>query len=266
MRLQDIAERRTDVYHLDPAKITIVPNWNARKDGPEKTAHVRWLADSIKERGVLEPLTVWIDGEEVKVSNGECRLLAVRLAIKEGAAIKTVPVRAEDRNSNEGDRLLTMIDRNGGKPLNALERADVIKRLIAYGWSKEEVGKKTGLGLGQVDNLLTLASADPDLKKMIEEKKVSPSLVAKEVKAKGQEGARQSLTAAIKSAGEAGKPRATPKHLPRGPRAIDWNTWGPKLLEALRDICTTHISSAGPLIATAKELLDEIAAGKKPTE
>lgn len=266
MRLQDVAERSGDRLKIHPDKIVIREGINVR---PINQEHVKELAESIRVHGVRDDLLIFQDGEEIVLAHGEHRLRAVRLLQSQGVEIKLVPIKIfvgadGKKKPSPTDLIVFQFADNSTLPLTQIERAEGVRRLIVYGWTKEEIGQKIGLGVGQVSNLLTLSAVDPDLKQMIEEKKVSPSLVAREVKSKGQEGARQSLTAAIKSAGEAGKPRATPKHIPRGPRAIDWNTWGPKLLEALRDICSTHISSAGPMIATAKELLDEM--GGKETK
>ncbi len=112
MEIKKIAEGRKDIFMVDPSNLVEDPCWNVRKKTPELTAHIRWLADSIKEQGVREPLTVWMNDGVPTISNGHCRILAVALARKEGAEIKTVPVRVEDRYASEGDRILSMITRN----------------------------------------------------------------------------------------------------------------------------------------------------------
>lgn len=252
--------QRKDLFMIDPEKLVELPGWNVRKPGKELDAHVRWLADSIKERGVQEPLTIWMDEGRPTVTNGHCRLLAVKLAQKEGADIKAVPVRVEERYGNEGDRILSMITRNAGKPLSPLETSEVLKRLVAYGWSEEEVARKTGYGIGQTKNLLMLSSLPKDLTNPIEKGQVSASLVVEKVRKHGQEGARQAIDSAIKTAEDRGKPKATRKHFSDGPKPIPWGIWGPKLKAALSKICDTPIKDVQGPITEAIELLDSMPA------
>ncbi len=233
------------------------PGWNVRKSGPELDSHIRWLADSIKEKGVQEPLTIWMNGEIPTVTNGHCRLLAVKLAKKEGAEIKSVPVRVEERYASEGDRILSMITRNSGRPLSSLELSEVIRRLIAYGWTVAEVAKKTGYSSGQVNNMLTLSGLGPELTKPIEKGQVSSTLVVAEVRKKGPAEATKSIVGAIERAQGEGKQRATRKHMPREV-GINWGHWGPILLKALQEICETPIQKVGPTIASARELIEKM--------
>ncbi len=256
MRLQDLGGRK-DLYMIDPEKLVEDPGWNVRKAGPDLDAHIRWLADSIKEKGVQEPLTIWMNGEIPTVTNGHCRLLAVKLAKKEGAEIKSVPVRVEERYASEGDRILSMITRNSGRPLSSLELSEVIRRLVAYGWTVAEVAKKTGYSIGQVNNLLTLSGLGPELTKPIEKGQVSATLVVAEVRKKGPAEATKSITGAIEKAKGEGKQRATRKHMPKG-EGISWVKWGPILLNVLHEICETPIQKVGPAIASARGLIEQV--------
>ncbi len=257
MRLQDIAEGRKDLYMMDPEKLVEDPGWNVRKSGTELDAHIRWLADSIKEKGVQEPLTIWMNGDIPTVTNGHCRLLAVKLAKKEGAEIKTVPVRVEERYASEGDRILSLITRNSGRPLTPLETSEVLRRLVAYGWSAAEVSKKTGYSVGQVGNLLKLSSLGPELTKPVEQGKVSATLVVEQVRTLGETKAAKEIGDAIDRATRKGKKRATKKDLPQDEK-INWNIWGPQLLKALTLIIETPISKVGLPITAARELMDKI--------
>mgnify|MGYP001354262401 CR=1 FL=1 len=256
MGVSELGQRK-DMFLIDPDKLVEAPGWNVRKPGKELDAHIRWLADSIKEKGVQEPLTIWMDDGRPTITNGHCRLLAVKLARKEGAEIKAVPVRIEDRYGNEGDRILSMITRNSGKPLSPLETSEVLKRLVAYGWTEEEVAKKTGYGIGQTKNLLMLSSLPRELTKPIENGQVSASLVVEQVRKRGQDGARQALDEAIKTAEGKGKPRATRKHLD-GPGPVSWGIWGPKLHSALKKICETPINDVQGPISEAIGILDSM--------
>ena len=78
MKIQELAEGRRDLFMFDPDKLVESDGWNVRKPGPELDSHIRWLADSIKEKGVQEPLTIYMNGTIPTVTNGHCRLAAVK--------------------------------------------------------------------------------------------------------------------------------------------------------------------------------------------
>lgn len=211
--LRDLSIGRKDIYMLDPSTIKIEPGFNIRNEGPELDAHIRELADSIKEIGVQEPITVFIKDDAPFLSDGHCRLRAVLLAISEGAEIKAIPAMSEDRYSNDADRVLSLIVRNAGKPLTPIETAGVIKRLIAFGWDKAKISAKTGLQRGVIDNHLILCTAPAAVEQMIVEGKVSATTAIKQLR-DNPEQATSILEGAVATANTQGKKKATPKHLP----------------------------------------------------
>jgi len=234
-RLQDIAAGRKDLYMLDPLMIQEEPGWNVRVEGPDLDSHVRLLADSIKQIGVQEPLTVYMKGEVPILTNGHCRLAAVKLAISEGAEIKAVPVRTEERYANEADRVLSLITRNSGKPLSALEQSEVVKRLLGFGWSEQEIAKKTGFSSTHIDNLMKLSAAPVAVTEMVKNGEVSARLAMDTLRSDGDQAA-ETLRSAVETAKQEGKSRATAKHLPKPVARIDWKWAGPHLKKALEDI------------------------------
>ena len=272
MGIQELASGRKDLYMMDPEKLVEDKGWNVRETGAELDAHIRMLADSIKERGVLEPLTIWLDGDVPKVTNGQCRLLAVRLAKKEGADIKTVPVRVEERYASEGDRILSLITRNSGKPLSSLETAEVVRRLAAYGWDQKEIAKKTGYSIGQIGNFMTLAGLGPELAKPIKDGEISATLVVQEIRDKGVEKAKESVSKAIKESKAEGKKKVTRRDIPveKKPRKetehkpeTSWDKWGPLFLKALKGLVYAPANSWKERISDAKEMIKKYEEGHK---
>lgn len=277
MRLADMAKEdgkgRRDVFWLNPDRLTIDPNWNLPRPKAEKDSHVRWLADSIKAKGVQQPLTIRnprnTNGQLI-ITDGECRMLAVALARSEGAVIRTVPVQVEEDHASEGDRIVGFFTRSGGLPHTPLAKAEALKRLLGYGWSKEACARETGLGIGQVGNLLKLSSLGPDLTNPVQEGKISATLVVEEVRKRGQEGARSSITEAIQRAEGEGRKRATKKHLPpeeKDPElplktAAYWERWAKIFLEALEGLVNSPANSWNSKLATAKEVLASFRDGK----
>jgi len=250
-RLQDMALGRTDVYNLDPMLIQEEPGWNIRTESPELAAHIRQLADSIKEVGVQEPVTVYLKNDIPILTNGHCRLMACRLAISEGAEIKSIPARAEARYANDADRVLSMLTRNSGKPLLPLEQAEVVKRLMALGWDKLAICMKSGFSGTHFDNLMNLSAAPEEVKDMVRGGQVAARTATDVIRKEGAEEGTKTLQKAVETAKEAGKTKATAKHLPKPPEkpllkavpkasaGISYENWGPrmkKLLEKIRDV------------------------------
>lgn len=220
-RLKDLAVGTKDLYMLSPDIINEEPGWNARIDGPDLDAHIRQLADSIKEVGVQEPVTVYQKGDTIILTNGHCRLMAVRLAITEGADILSIPCRVEDRYSNDADRVLSLITRNSGKPLSPLEQSTVVKRLVAFGWTVSQIASKTGFSVSHVNDLLVLGGASAAVTEMVSNGQVSATAAVKTIR-KHKEAATEVLQAAGKTAGPGKK--VTEKHIAPTPSRTtsDW--------------------------------------------
>src|SRR6266403_1624499 len=109
--IKSLAEGRSDIFKVDPRKLHVKPSWNGRDfNDPLNIEHVDMLARSITAIGVKEPLTVvWEDGKAWLV-DGECRLRGALRAIEiYQAPLKTIPVKTEERGSNDADRLFSQI-------------------------------------------------------------------------------------------------------------------------------------------------------------
>jgi carbamoylphosphate synthase small subunit len=105
-----------------------------------------------------------------------------------------------------------MITRNSGKPLTSMEQAEVVKRLMAFNWSIGDVVKKTGFSRTHINNLLSLSAAPAAVTDLVKQGKVSARQAVKTIRQEGGKAA-EVLTQAVKTAGEAGKRRATGKHI-----------------------------------------------------
>lgn len=173
--IKQIAEGRKDLFMVDPRLLREEDGWNVRVNTPELQEHIEQLALSIAENGVLEPLTVYWDGETPVVTNGHCRRMATLLAISRGAEIAAVPVRVEERYSNEADRVSSMWNRNSTLPLSMLEKSEVVKRLASFGWDKKRIAAKVGASVQYIENLFVLAGSHEELKKQVAQGDVSAS-------------------------------------------------------------------------------------------
>lgn len=211
--IKALAVGRKDVFLLAPADIQEESGWNSRLPGDELDAHIRSLADSIKAVGVLQPITVYMRDGGAVVTDGHCRLMAANLAISEGAEIKAIPVRVEERYSNEADRTLSLLTRNSGKPLTVPEQASVVKRLMAFGWEVAEIRSKTGHTVAQMGTLVQYLQAPRDIQELVKAGSVSVTTAVNTVREQGHEAASATLAGAVEKAGAEGKKRATAKHI-----------------------------------------------------
>lgn len=203
---------RKDLFLLSPDVIHEDPNWNVRQENDGLKDHIRQLADSIKEIGVQQPLTVRMDGLKAKVTDGFCRMAAVRLAIKEGAEIKSVPVRTEERYSNEADHTLSMWVRNSGRQLTLPEQAEVVRRLLSFNWTEAEISRKTGSSRQHINNLVCFLSSPVEVQDMVKSGEVSATAAVNQVRKEG-EAAAGTLKRAVVKANDEGKKRATARHM-----------------------------------------------------
>jgi len=135
---------RTDLISPNP--------YQPRKE--MEVAALQQLADSIAEKGVLQPLLVRkvAGGEGFELIAGERRLQAARLA-----GLDRVPVVVKD-DTSKADRLeLAIIENIQRQNLNALEEAEAYERLMhEFGHTQEEVAKKVGKERSTVANTLRL--------------------------------------------------------------------------------------------------------------
>ena len=210
--LKDRSVGRKDLFMFDPRQLREDPGWNARHDTPELREHLDTLKGSIRSLGVLEPLTCYVSGEDLIVTNGHCRLKATMELIAEGVEIVSVPVRVEDKGTNEADRALSMLSRNSGKPLTTLETAEVVKRLMGYGWDEAKIKAKTGFSGTYIGRLLTLLESPEPIRAAVDRGEVSASL-AVEVQKSNPADAHAVLQEAGEIAKAAGAPRTMPKHV-----------------------------------------------------
>ena len=127
------------------------------------------LADSIREHGIIQPLTVRkLSSGYYQIIAGERRWRAARLA-----GLSEVPVivmEADDRKAAE----LAMIENLQREDLNPMEEAAGYQSLIEnYHMTQEEAAQQVGKSRSAVTNALRLLSLTPAVRKLVEEGKLS---------------------------------------------------------------------------------------------
>src|SRR4051794_1829071 len=122
------------------------------------------LAESIKARGILQPLVVrpLPDGSYELIA-GERRLRAAKIA-----GLERVP--AVVRETDEGERLeLALIENMARQDLNAIEEARACATLVEdLGLTKEEVARRVGRSRVAVSNLIRLLELPDETLGMLE--------------------------------------------------------------------------------------------------
>ena len=129
------------------------------------------LTNSIKERGVIQPIIVRksaTENSKFEIIAGERRWLAARKA-----GLHDIPVvvtEADDLKSLE----FAIIENVQRHDLNPLEEAQGYKRLIdEFSYDQEKVSKFIGKSRSYITNTLRLLNLPPEVLQFIEEKKIS---------------------------------------------------------------------------------------------
>ncbi|MCP4337336.1 MAG: ParB/RepB/Spo0J family partition protein [Desulfobulbaceae bacterium] len=117
------------------------------------------LADSISEKGVIQPLIVTSGSEDnFELIAGERRLRASKLA-----GLSHVPVVLLEVDNEDTLLELALIENVQRTDLNAIEEAEAYRKLIEkFGYTQEETAKRVGKQRSTVTNMLRLLKL-PDL-------------------------------------------------------------------------------------------------------
>ena len=127
------------------------------------------LAESIRQHGVIQPLTVRrLSSGYYQIIAGERRWRAARLAGL--TEVPVVVIEADDRKAME----LAMIENLQREDLNPMEEAEGYKALVEnYGMTQEQAAQRVGKSRSAVANAMRLLSLSPALRKLVEEEKLS---------------------------------------------------------------------------------------------
>ncbi len=145
----------------------IQPNlMQPRKNFPDEK--IRELADSIREKGILQPLMVRRRGEKYELIAGERRWRAAQRA-----GIKEVPILVKDVSESEMLEL-SLIENIQREDLNPIEEAEAYKRLIEqFHLTHEEISQKVGKDRTTVSNSIRLLKLPPEVKQSLAEGKLT---------------------------------------------------------------------------------------------
>ncbi|MBI3397911.1 MAG: ParB/RepB/Spo0J family partition protein [Deltaproteobacteria bacterium] len=163
--IQDV-EKTGDNFILCPIGEISPSRVQPRKDFHEQ--QLQELADSIREKGVIEPLIVRRSENGYELIAGERRWRASKLA-----GLKEVPVIVRDASEEESLEL-AIIENIQRADLNPIEEALAYKNLMEkFELSQDDVAKKVGRERATVANYLRLLKLAPEVKDELQKGTIS---------------------------------------------------------------------------------------------
>ena len=127
------------------------------------------LADSIRQHGLIQPLTVRkLSSGYYQIIAGERRWRAARLAGLD--EVPAVVIEADDQKAME----LAMIENLQREDLNPMEEAEGYRALVEnYGMTQEQAAQRVGKSRSAVANALRLLDLEENLKVLVEDGNLS---------------------------------------------------------------------------------------------
>ena len=127
------------------------------------------LADSIREHGIIQPLTVRkLQSGYYQIIAGERRWRAARMAGL--TQVPAIVIEADDRKAME----LAMIENLQREDLNPIEEAEGYQVLMnTYSMTQEEAASRVGKSRSAVANALRLLKLTPSVRVMVEDGRLS---------------------------------------------------------------------------------------------
>ena len=183
------AESRGGVREIEVGRIRPNPNQPRLQFGEES---IDELADSITERGVLQPILLRPHGDGYEIIAGERRWRAAQRA-----RLHTIPAIVRDID-DAATAEIALIENIQREDLNAIEEADGYKQLVdLHGHSQDEIGRLVHKSRSHVANLLRLLDLPQFVRDALVHGEISmgharavatapdPEALAKEIIAKG---------------------------------------------------------------------------------
>ena len=155
----------SSIGEIEIAKIFANPN-QPRRDFNEDA--LQELADSIKELGVIQPITLRkMEDDTYQIIAGERRFRASQLAGK--TTIPAYILKADDEDTME----MALIENIQREDLNPLEIALAYQQLIEqHNLSQEQLSKRVGKGRATIANFLRLLRLPGTIQLALKEKKI----------------------------------------------------------------------------------------------
>jgi len=124
--------------------------------------NIQELMDSIKSKGVLEPILVRSKADRFEIIAGERRYIASK-----NIGIKEIPCIEMDVQENEAMEI-ALIENLQRKDLDLFEEADGLNALIdLYGYNHQEVSEKIGKARSTITEILSISKVPDKVREII---------------------------------------------------------------------------------------------------
>ena len=146
---QQRVKSTAEIYNIPQTMIVPNPNQPRKRFDYDELEN---LAQSIRENGILQPITVRKrEDKKYELVSGERRLRAARRVGM--VKIPSIVINIDDKNS----AMFSIIENLQRQSLDFFEEAEAIEKLVGeYAMSREEVAQKLGLAPSTVSNKLRI--------------------------------------------------------------------------------------------------------------
>ena len=132
---------------------------------------IKELADSIREKGILQPLLVKHQGGRYQLIVGERRLRAAQLV-----GLKEIPAIVMNQMTDSEAFQLALIENIQREDLTPLEEAEAYAKLLeSAAMTHEELASRLGKNRSTIANSIRLLTLPDEVKELVNEGKVSAS-------------------------------------------------------------------------------------------
>ncbi len=153
---------KASIFEIPVIRIKVNPSQPREDFDTEK---LNELADSIRQKGLIQPVTVKKDGEDFMLISGERRLRAVKLV-----GLEKVPAYIYEKSFGENEAEenlleLALIENIQREDLNPMELSDSYRKLAEdYNLTQEQIAEKVSKQRSTVANFLRLQKLPVEIK------------------------------------------------------------------------------------------------------
>ncbi len=158
------ASKDNQLLNVDIEKIQRSPYQPRRQFSPES---LQELSDSIKSKGLIQPIVVRRNADNYELIAGERRWRAAQMA-----GLHTIPVVIKEVD-DETALVMAIVENIQRQDLNPIEEARGLQRLITeFAMTQQQVSEVVGKARTTITNLLRLLGLNQDVQKMLENSKL----------------------------------------------------------------------------------------------
>lgn len=162
----DAASSRREIFEIELSRIKINPDQPRKYFDQDK---IKELAESISQKGLIQPIIVRPVDDYYELIVGERRLRAVQ-----HLQLSNIPAIVYEQVSKKEIVELALIENIQRENLNPIEEAEAFRTLLQeYGLSQEDLASQVGKDRSSIANGLRLLTLPEKIKALIIEKKLS---------------------------------------------------------------------------------------------